>query len=59
MALEHKSKLQVYRALRQEIGFEQYLEYVIRAPSLLLKFSSGTHRLFEELNRHAKGWWVT
>ena len=32
------------------------LEYVKRAPSrLLLKFRSGTHGLFEELGRHAKG----
>ena len=28
MALQHKSKIQVYRELKQEIGFEEYLEYV-------------------------------
>ena len=35
MALPHKSKLQVYRELTQEIGFEECLEYVKGAPSRL------------------------
>ena len=46
MALWHKSKFQVYRELKQEIGFEEYLEYVEGAPSrLFLKFCSGTNGL--------------
>ena len=28
MALQHKSKLRVYRELKPEVGFEEYLEYV-------------------------------
>ena len=56
MALQDKSKLQVYRELKWEIGFVQYLEYVKGAPSrLVFKFCSGTHGLFEELGRHANG----
>ena len=44
MAIQHKSKLRVYRALKQEIGFEEYLKYVKEAPSrLVFKFRSGTH----------------
>ena len=35
MALQHKSKLQVYRELKREIWFEEYLEYVKGAPSTL------------------------
>ena len=35
MALQHKSKLQVHRELKPEIGFEEYLEYVNGAPSRL------------------------
>ena len=31
----HKSKLQVYRELNQEIGLKEYLEYVKGAPSRL------------------------
>ena len=55
MALQHKSKLQVYREFKREIGFEEYLECVKEAPSrLFLKFYSGTHGLFEELGRHDK-----
>ena len=54
MALQHKSKLRVYRELKREVGFEDYLEYVKGAPSrLFFKFRSGTHGLFEELGRHA------
>ena len=57
MTLQYKSKLRVYRELKQEIGFEEYLEYVKGAPSrLFLKFRSGTHGLFEELGRYEKGW---
>ena len=56
MALQHNSKLGTYRELKQEVGFEEYLEYVKEASSRLLsKFHSGTHGLFEELGRHAKG----
>ena len=52
MALQHKSKLQLYRELKREIGFEEYLEYVKEALSrLFFKFRSGTHGLFEELGR--------
>ena len=57
MALQHKSKLRVYRELKREIGFEEYLhvEYVKGTPSrLFLKFRSSTHGLFEELGRHNK-----
>ena len=44
-----------YRELKGEVGFEDYLEYVKEAPSrLFFKFCSGTHRLFEELDRHAR-----
>ena len=56
MALQHKSKLQVYRELKWEVGFEKYLEYVDGAPSrMFLKFHFGTHGLFEDLGRDAKG----
>ena len=56
MALVHQYKLQVYRELKRDIGFEKYLENVKCAPSrLFLKLHSGTHGLFEELGRHAKG----
>ena len=56
MALQHKSKLRVHKELKREVGFEEYLQHV-KVPSsrLLLKFHSGTHGLFEELGRHAKG----
>ena len=60
MALQNKSKLQVYRKLKWDIGFEEYLEYVRGKPSrLVLKFRSGTLGLFEELGRHDKEEWVT
>ena len=32
MAFLHKSKLQVYRELKQEVGFEEYSQYVKGAP---------------------------
>ena len=49
-------EITVYRELKQEIGFEEYLEYVKGTPSrLFLKFCSGTHGLFEGLSRHVKG----
>ena len=55
MVLQHKSKLRVCRELKREIGFEEFLEYVKESPSSsFLKFRSGTHGLFEELNRHDK-----
>ena len=55
-ALQHKSKLRLYTQLKQEIGFEEYLEYVKGAPSrLFLKFRSVTHGLFEEFCRYDKG----
>ena len=56
MTLQHKSKLRVYRQLKHEIGFEEYLEYVKGAPSRrFFKFHPGTHGLFEELGRHETG----
>ena len=55
MALQHKSKLRVYKELKRGVGFEEYLKHVKGPPSrLLFKFRSGTHGLFEELGRHAK-----
>ena len=57
MALKHKSKLQVDRKLKGEIGLEEYLhmELVKRVPSrLFLNFRLGTSGLFKkELGRHA------
>ena len=56
VAMQHKSKLRVYRELKREIGLEEYLKYVKGPASrLFFKFRSGTHRLFEELGRHASG----
>ena len=54
--VQHKLKLLVYNELKCGVGFEEYLQHV-KGPSsrLLLKFRSGTHGLFEELDRHAKG----
>ena len=38
-ALQHKSKLHIYREVKREIGFEEYLEYVRGLPSrLFFKF---------------------
>ena len=56
MALQCKLKLCVYKELKHGVGFEDYLKHV-KGPSsrLLFKFCSGTHGLFEELGRHAKG----
>ena len=56
MALQRKSKLRVYKELECGVGFEEYLKH-IKGPSsgLFLKFRSGTHGLYEELGRHAKG----
>ena len=56
MALQHKSKLRVYKELKCGVGFEEYLEHV-KGPSsrLFFMFHSGTYGLFEELGRHAKG----
>ena len=43
-----------FRELKHEVGFEEYLEYVKgMASRLFLKLCLGTHRLFEELGRHA------
>ena len=39
MALQHKPKLRVYRELKQEVGFEEYLEYVKEATYMLFKVS--------------------
>ena len=42
----YRDSLRVYRELKREIGFEEYLEYVKGAPSrLFLKFRSGTHAM--------------
>ena len=44
MALQHKSKLRVYKDLKREVGFEEYLEYVKETPSRWFsKFCLGTH----------------
>ena len=54
IALQHKSKLRVYKELKRGVGIEEYLEYMKGPPSrLLFKFRSVTHGLFEELGRHA------
>ena len=46
----------MYRELKGEIEFEEYLKYVKGAPSRsFLKFRLGTHGLFEVLGRHAGG----
>ena len=56
MALQHKSKLRIYKELKCGFGFEEYSQ-LVKGPSsrLLLKLHSGTHELFEEQGRHAKG----
>ena len=60
MALQHKSKLRVYKELKHGVGFEEYLQHVKGPYSrLFFKFRSGTHKLFGELGRHAKGGWVS
>ena len=39
--------------MEKEAGFEEYLQYVKGANArLFFKFHLGTHRLFEELDRH-------
>ena len=60
MALQHKSKLRVYKELKGGVGFGEYLKPV-KGPSSrsLFKFRLGTHGLVEELGRHAKGGWVS
>ena len=41
--------------MRQEVGFEEYLEHINGPPSrLFLKLCSCTRGLFEELDRHMK-----
>ena len=56
MALQSKTKWQVYRKLKWERGFEEYLENLKESRSrLFLKFHSGTHGLFEEYDGHYKG----
>ena len=58
MALQHIIKLQIYRELKREIGFEEYLKHVKGAPCrLFLKFCLCTDGLFEELGRHDEGGW--
>ena len=53
MAMQQKFKLYIYNQFKRETGFEAYLEYIKGAASrLFLKFHLGTHRLFEELDRH-------
>ena len=38
-------------------GPEEHLEFVKVTPSRLVRFHSGSYRLFEELSRHvSKGW---
>ena len=55
MALQHKSKLNIYKDLKRGVGFEEYLKHVKGPTSRFLsKFRSGTQGLFEELGRHAK-----
>ena len=56
MALQHKSKLGVYKELKRGVGFEEYMHHV-KGPSsrLFFKFRSVTQGISEELDRHAKG----
>ena len=42
--------MHVYKELKRKVGFEEYWRYV-KDPLLVC---SGTHELFEELDRHAK-----
>ena len=56
MAVQHKSKLRVYKELKRGVRFEEYLKHVNGPSSMLLfKFRSGTHGRFEEWGRHAMG----
>ena len=55
MCLQHKSKMLVCREGKWEVGFEEYFEYINRAPfRLFFRFHSGTHGLFEVLGRDTK-----
>ena len=47
------------KELKRGVGSGEYLK-LVKGPSsrLFVKFSSGTHGVFEELGRHAKGGWV-
>ena len=51
-----QSKLHVCKELKCGVGSEEYLKHV-KGPfsRLLLKLSSSTQGLFDELSRHAKG----
>ena len=53
MDIQHKSQLHVYRELKQEVGVEEYLDTINRAPSRFLKFCSSSYGLFEECGKHA------
>ena len=51
LALQCKSKLCFYRELKQDVGFEEYLEFVkVGHSRLFFKFHSGTYGLFKELS---------
>ena len=61
MASQYKSKLQVYRELKQKISFEEYLEYVKGERSrLYLKLHwvpMGCLRSWVDMTRYCR--WVT
>ena len=55
MAMQHKSKLHIYKELKQEIGFVEYLEYAKGAAcTLVFKYYSHTHGFSDELGRHVR-----
>ena len=48
--------MRVCKELKHGVGFDEHLKHVKGFSSwLLFKFRSGTHGLFEDLGRHAKG----
>ena len=55
IALQHTSKWHIYKELKWEVGFEEYLQDLKGTPGLFSEFCSVTHGLFEELGRHATG----
>ena len=57
MALCRKSNACDYKELKLAVGFEEYLKCVKGTLSTpFLKFRSSSNGLFDELGRHAKGW---
>ena len=53
MALQHKSKLHIYRELKWQFGFEKYLEYVKGTLLDCFNILFGYPWAVEELHRHA------